>query len=57
VTDQHSQALLDSSADYVEAKIAFTNAILAAQRAGIDGTEIALTALSVSMIRGVLRAS
>jgi hypothetical protein len=33
VTDQHRQALLDSSANYVEAKSAFMNAILAAQRA------------------------
>jgi len=58
VTDQHRQALLDSSATYVTAKSAFTSAILAAQRAGIDDEEIALvTGLSVSMIRALLRAS
>jgi hypothetical protein len=58
MTDQHRQALLDSCANYVEAKVAFRNAILAAQRAGIDDEEIArVTGLSVSMVRPVLRAS
>jgi hypothetical protein len=38
MTDQHRQALLDSSANYVEAKMAFEKTILAAQRAGMtDG--------------------
>src|ERR1043166_10242494 len=37
MTDQHRQALLGSSASYVEAKIAFTHAILAAQRRGRGG--------------------
>jgi hypothetical protein len=56
VTDRHRQALLDSSANYVTSKLAFTNAILAAQRAGIDDEEIVrVTGLSVSMIRAVLR--
>jgi hypothetical protein len=58
MTDQHRQALLDSSADYVEAKIAFTNAILAAQRAASTMKRShGVTGLSVSMIRAVLRAS
>ncbi len=58
VTDQHRQALLDSSASYVEAKRVFTNAILAAQRDGVDNAEIArFTGFSVPMIAAVLRAS
>lgn len=36
VTDQHRQALLSSSADYAKAKLAYANAIVIAQRAGID---------------------
>jgi hypothetical protein len=56
MTDQHRQALLNSSANYVEAKVAFRNAILAAQRAGMDDEEIArLTGFSVPMIAAVLR--
>jgi hypothetical protein len=56
MTDQHRQALLDSCANYVEAKVAFRNAILAAQRAGIDDEEIArITGLHVPMIAAVLR--
>jgi hypothetical protein len=56
VTDQHRQALLDSSANYVVAKMEFEKAILAAQRAGTTDDEIArVTGLSVSMIRAVLR--
>ena len=43
---------------YVEAKSAFRNAILAAQRDGVDNAEIArCTGFSVSMIVAVLRAS
>jgi len=56
VTDQHRQVLLDSSASYVDGKLAFADAIVAAKRAGIDEEEIAqLTGLSVPMIRAVLR--
>jgi hypothetical protein len=56
VTDQHRQALLDSCVSYVESKSAFTHAILAAQRAGIDDEEIArITGLHVPMIAAVLR--
>ena len=58
VTDQHRQPLLDSSTNYVEAKSAFTNAILAAERDGMNLEKIArITGLSISMIRAVLRAS
>jgi hypothetical protein len=58
VTEQHRQALLDSSASYVEAKMEFEKAILAAQRAGMTDEVIArVTGLSVPMIRAVLRAS
>jgi hypothetical protein len=58
VTDQHRSALLDSSANYVEAKMAFEKTILAAQRAGMTDEEIArVTGLNVSMIRAVLRAT
>jgi hypothetical protein len=56
VTDQHHQALLDSSANYVEAKMAFEKTILAAQRAGMTEEVIArVTRLSVPMIRAVPR--
>ena len=56
MTDQHRYVLLDSSATYVEAKIAFADAIVAAQRAGIVEDEIArVTGLSVAAIRAVLR--
>jgi hypothetical protein len=56
MTDQHRQALLDSSASYAEAKVAFRNAILAAQRAGMAEDEIArITGLTVPMIAAVLR--
>jgi hypothetical protein len=56
VGDQHRQALLDSSANYVEAKMAFEKVILAAQRAGMTDEAIArVTGLSVPMIRAVLR--
>jgi hypothetical protein len=58
VTDQHRQALLDSFVNYVEAKSAFTNTILAAERDGMTVEVIArVTGLSVAMIRAVLRAS
>ncbi len=56
VTDQHRQALLDSSASYVEAKVAFRHAILAAQRSAMDDAEIArVTELPEPMIAAVLR--
>jgi hypothetical protein len=41
VTDHHRQALIDSSAGYVEARMAFEKVILAAQRAGMTDEEIA----------------
>ena len=34
--DQHRQELLRSSAAYATARLAFANAIVAAQRAGLD---------------------
>jgi hypothetical protein len=56
VTDQHRQALLASSADYAKAKLAFANAVVIAQRSGIDEEETAhVTGLTVPMIRAVLR--
>ena len=56
VTDQHRSALLDSSASYTEARMAFANAIAAAQRAGMGEAEIArVTGLSAALIRAVLR--
>jgi hypothetical protein len=56
MTDQHRQALLDSSASYVEGKLAFADAILAARRAGVVDAEIAhVTGLTVPMIAAVLR--
>jgi hypothetical protein len=58
VTDQHRQALLHSSTDYMQAKIAFQIAIAAAREAGMDYEEIArVTGLTVPMIAAVLRAS
>jgi hypothetical protein len=58
VTDQHRQPLLDSSATYVEANVAFRDVILAAQRDGVDNAEIArLTAFSVRMSVAVVHAS
>lgn len=48
MTDQHRQVLLDSSASYVEAKMDFANAIVAAQRVGLGGDEIArVTTVSI----------
>jgi hypothetical protein len=41
VTDQHRQALLDSSANYVDAKMAFEKAILTPLRAGMTDEVIA----------------
>jgi hypothetical protein len=35
MTDQHRQALLDSSTSYVEAKLSFADAILAARLADV----------------------
>jgi hypothetical protein len=56
VTDLHRDALLTSSLDYTKAKLAFANAIVVAQRAGIDDAEIALIAgVPVQEIRAVLR--
>jgi hypothetical protein len=56
MADQHRQALVDSSARYLDAKLAFADAILAARRAGIDNVEIArVTGFSVPMIAAVLR--
>jgi hypothetical protein len=56
MTDQHRQALLDSSASYVEAKLAFADAILTARRADTKDAEIApVTGLTVPMITAVLR--
>jgi hypothetical protein len=56
VTDQHRYRLLDSSATYVEAKMAFADAIVEAQRAGMTEDEIAgFTGLSVAASRAVLR--
>jgi hypothetical protein len=51
--------LLDSSASYVEAKVSFANATIAAQRAGgMDEDEIArVTGLSWATIRAVLGTS
>jgi hypothetical protein len=58
MTDQHQAALLGSSKNFVEAKSAFTNAILAAERDGMDLGAIArVTGLSLSMIRAVLKMS
>jgi hypothetical protein len=58
VTDEHRQVLLDSSASYVEAKSAFEDAILAAERDGMNLEEIArITGLSIWMIRAVIKTS
>lgn len=55
-TDKHREALLSSSLDYTNAKLAFTNAIVIARRAGIEDTEIArLTGMPVAEVRAVLR--
>ena len=55
-TEQHRQALLESSASYATAKLAFANAIVMAQRAGMTDEEIAhATGLSMAGIRAVLR--
>ena len=55
-TEQHRQALLESSASYATAKLAVANAIVIAQRAGMTDEEIAhLTGLTVPGIRAVLR--
>ena len=52
--DQHRQALLDSSASYAEARMAFADAIAAAKRAGISEDEIARVAgLTVAMVEAV----
>lgn len=54
--DQHRQELFRSSAAYSTAKLAFANAIVIAQRAGVDETEVAhVIGLSVPEIRAVLR--
>ena len=56
MTDPHRQALLRSSTDYTQAKLAFQIAIVAARKAGMDDAEIArVTGLSPSMIRAILR--
>jgi hypothetical protein len=56
VPASNRQVLLDSSATYIEAKRVFTNAILAAQRDGMDDAEIArFTGFSVPMIVAALR--
>jgi hypothetical protein len=39
LNDQHRQELLRSSAAYATARLAFANAIVAAQRAGLDTEE------------------
>ena len=56
MNEQHRDALLKSSAAYATARLAFANAIVIAQSAGADETEIAhVTGLSVPGIRAVLR--
>ena len=56
MTDQHRDALLSSSLDYTTAKLAFANAIVVAQRAGIEDVEIARpTGLPIAEVRAVLR--
>jgi hypothetical protein len=56
MSDQHLDALLSSSLDKTTAKLSFANAIVVAQRAGIDVAEIArLTRLPVAEVRAVLR--
>jgi hypothetical protein len=56
MTDQHRQALLDSSATYVEAKVAFADVIVEAERAGVARAEVArMTGLSERAIAAVLR--
>jgi hypothetical protein len=56
VTGRHRDALLSSSLEYTTAKLSFANAIVVAQRAGIDDAEIArLTGVPVAEVRAVLR--
>ncbi len=56
MTDQHRQALLDSSTSYLEAKLTFADAILVARRGGTKDAEIAhVTGLTVPMIAAVPR--
>jgi hypothetical protein len=56
VNDQHRKALLESSAAYATAKLAFANAIVIARRAGETDEEIAhVTGYTVPMILAVLR--
>ncbi len=46
--------LLDSSASYVEAKVAFRHALLAAQRSGMDDADIArATGGTVEMVEAL----
>ena len=55
LNDQHRKALLESSAAYATATLAFANAIVIAQRAGETDEEIArVTGNTVPMIRAVL---
>jgi hypothetical protein len=57
-TEQHRQALLESSGSYSTAMLAFANAIVIAQRAGETDEEIAhVTGYTVPMLRAVLRSS
>jgi alkylhydroperoxidase/carboxymuconolactone decarboxylase family protein YurZ len=56
MTDQIQQALLESSTSYVRRKLAFANAIRAAEKAGITDEEIArLTGVTVSQVAAALR--
>jgi hypothetical protein len=56
MNDQHRQELLRSSAAHAKAKLAFSNAIVIAQRAGETDEEIAhVTGYTVTMIHAVLR--
>ena len=58
MTDQHRQALLDAAADYVRAKLALANAIIAARSASAghmtDEETVELTGLSPAAIRSAL---
>ena len=55
MTDQHREELLNSSAAYTTARLAFMNAIVAAQGAGLAVEEIAhVTGLSPWTIEAVL---
>jgi alkylhydroperoxidase family enzyme len=52
MTDQHQQALLESSTAYVRAKRAFTAAVRDARNAGIDDEEISrITGLTRDQVR------